>query len=55
MKYILVVLFIGIASHIVQIFDSWLLNGWLQYFCGSIVTYFLINDYDKHECEDEDE
>lgn len=55
MKYILVVLFIGIASHIVQIFDSGLLYGWLYYFCDSIVIYFLINDYDKHECEDEDE
>lgn len=55
MKYILVVLFTGIFSLFARECNNWLLYGWLHYFCGSIVTYFLINDYDKHECEDEDE
>ncbi len=55
MKYILVVLFTGIFSFFLREYNSWLLYGWLHYFCGSIITYFSINDYYKYKCEDDDE
>ena len=55
MIYLLIVLVMGILSSIAMMFDSWIIYGWIHYLGDSIVIYFLINDYDKHECEDEDE
>ena len=55
MKYILAVFILGLLSLAAQTAESWVLYGWLHYCCGSIITYFLIDDYHKHKCEDNDE